>query len=210
MNIIETIRAEIERLKKQLVRGACASQVQFETTCKEEAYNEVLAKLDTLKEQPVDTSEDEKIRQGLISYLKADMEYNPSQSPSFYTEALAYLARQSKEQPVCEGLEEEIARMWAKSCHLNEKKDQRIATLTSIEFEELARHFAQWGAEHAKEELMKEAVEGEVCGKLSDHLNIRHSSEVETPDKLTRIFCNTDGFKVGDKVKLIIIKEDTK
>lgn len=51
MTIIETIRAEIERLKGQLIRGACASQVQLETTCKEEAYNEVLAILDTLKEK---------------------------------------------------------------------------------------------------------------------------------------------------------------
>lgn len=54
------------------------------------------------------------------------------------------------EQPFCEGLEEEMARMWAKTCHLNEKKDQRIATLDSIEFVNLARHFAKCGAEHLK------------------------------------------------------------
>lgn len=53
MNTIDQIKAEIERLKGQLIRGACAAQVQLETTCKEEAYNEVLSFLDTLQEQPV-------------------------------------------------------------------------------------------------------------------------------------------------------------
>lgn len=53
MNIKDQIRAEIERLKSQLIRGACAAQIEMETNCKDEAYNEVLAFLDTLPEQPV-------------------------------------------------------------------------------------------------------------------------------------------------------------
>jgi len=39
---IEELRTEIEKLKSQLIRGACASQIAMETSCKEEAYNEVL------------------------------------------------------------------------------------------------------------------------------------------------------------------------
>lgn len=65
--IIEKIRAEIERLKKQLVRGACAAQIQMETSCKDEAYNEVLSVLDTLQEQPVEA---EKIIRLIISILE--------------------------------------------------------------------------------------------------------------------------------------------
>lgn len=42
----DRITAEIERLKGQLVRGACASQVSMETNCKVEAYNEVLSILE--------------------------------------------------------------------------------------------------------------------------------------------------------------------
>ena len=49
MTIIEQIKAEIERLKGQLIRGACAAQIEMETNCKEEAYNEVLSFLDTLE-----------------------------------------------------------------------------------------------------------------------------------------------------------------
>ena len=123
-----------------------------------------------------------------------------------------------QEQPVCEGLDDEIARMWAKSCHLNEKKDQRIATLTSIEFEELARHFAEWqkdkdtrdmymsdnrhfqkiyelGRKEEREQMMTDAVEGEV-------IPLKSSMEILIPN-LTN---NT--YKVGDKVKLVIIKKD--
>ena len=50
----DRITAEIERLKGQLVRGACASQVSMETNCKVEAYNEVLSFLDTLEVKEVD------------------------------------------------------------------------------------------------------------------------------------------------------------
>ena len=41
-------------------------------------------------------SEDERIRKGLIDYLKADMEHNPSQYPQFYDRAIAYLERQKE------------------------------------------------------------------------------------------------------------------
>ena len=41
--------AKIEELKGQLLRGACSSQISMETSCKEEAYNEVLSILDTLE-----------------------------------------------------------------------------------------------------------------------------------------------------------------
>ena len=56
--------AEIEKLKGQLLRGACSSQISMETSCKEEAYNEVLSILDTLevkevKEEPSDNLEEE-------------------------------------------------------------------------------------------------------------------------------------------------------
>ena len=47
--IIATIRNEIERLKGQLIRGACAAQIEMETNCKEEAYDEVLSFLSTIE-----------------------------------------------------------------------------------------------------------------------------------------------------------------
>ena len=50
---VQKIREEVERLKSQLLRGACSSQIAMETMCKEEAYNEVLSILDTMQEEPV-------------------------------------------------------------------------------------------------------------------------------------------------------------
>ena len=49
----DALVAEIEKLKSNLLYGACASQVAMENRCKEEAYNEVLAILDTMQEEPV-------------------------------------------------------------------------------------------------------------------------------------------------------------
>ncbi len=49
---VQKIREKVEKLKSQLLRGACSSQVAMETRCKEEAYNEVLAILDTMQEEP--------------------------------------------------------------------------------------------------------------------------------------------------------------
>ena len=56
MTQIEQIRQEIERLKSQLVRGACAAGIAMETNCKEEAYNEVLAFIDSI---PAETASPE-------------------------------------------------------------------------------------------------------------------------------------------------------
>lgn len=60
MNTIAKIRAEIERLKGQLIRGACAAQIEMETNCKDEAYNELLSFLSNLEsEKPKSTDLEE-------------------------------------------------------------------------------------------------------------------------------------------------------
>ena len=50
---VQKFRKEVEKLKSQLLRGACSSQIAMETRCKEEAYNEVLAILDSMQEEHV-------------------------------------------------------------------------------------------------------------------------------------------------------------
>ena len=52
----EKFRKEVEKLKSNLIHGACSSQVAMENRCKEEAYNEVLAILDTMQNQHVKES----------------------------------------------------------------------------------------------------------------------------------------------------------
>lgn len=57
---VQEIREEVEKLKSQLLRGACSSQIAMETRCKEEAYDEVLARLDTIR---LDHQEFKKLKQ---------------------------------------------------------------------------------------------------------------------------------------------------
>lgn len=49
----DALVAEIERLKAQLIRGACSAQIEMETNCKDEAYNEVLSFIYSLPDEPV-------------------------------------------------------------------------------------------------------------------------------------------------------------
>ena len=67
-----------------------------------------------------------------------------------------------KEQPV--ELYDEIAKIWANTCHLNEKKDKRIVTLNSMEFCDIARHFYELG----RSEKPNNHLEQPVCEGLEE------------------------------------------
>ena len=54
----EKLKTKIIRLKGQLIRGACASQIEMETNCKDEAYNEVLAFITSLQQEQPEAAED--------------------------------------------------------------------------------------------------------------------------------------------------------
>ena len=73
MTTIELIKAKIERLKSELVRGACAAGIAMETNCKEEAYNEVLAFIDSL---PVECPDFEAEWKRYTASRKDDMRTN--------------------------------------------------------------------------------------------------------------------------------------
>ena len=107
-----------------------------------------------------------------------------------------------KEQPVCEELEEEINRYYSDNFY-------ELPPFSIID--EVARHFAQWQKEHddketaelltiahlqgsdqMREQMMKGAVEGEV----------------ENGIYLSGMECSRMGLKLGDKVRIIIVKED--
>lgn len=65
------------------------------------------------------------------------------------------------------------------------------------------------GAESQKEQMMKEAVEGEVCGRVYDHINIRFADGVckfLEPKNISHIPADVSKYKVGDKVRLIVLK----
>ena len=69
----------------------------------------------------------------------------------------------------------------------------------------------QQGFHDCKEQMMKDAIEGNVCGKVIDHINVRvEGYNALTPSNITHIPCerkNFPNFNIGDKVKVIIINE---
>ena len=103
-----------------------------------------------------------------------------------YNELLSFLDTLESEKPMNQkGLEREIERCLWKLSDDPSNEELRM----------FARHFAQWGAEHEKEELMKEAVEGEVVKDWDNNLSVKSG-----------VIC---GFKFGEKVRVIVLpKED--
>ena len=99
---------------------------------------------------------------------------------------LSFISTLESEKPMNQkGLEREIERCLWKLSDDPSNEELRM----------FARHFAQWGAEHEKEELMKEAVEGEVVKDWDNNLSVKSG-----------VIC---GFKFGEKVRVIVLpKED--
>lgn len=196
-------------------------------------YNLDELEFDTLKEQPVDTSEDERINTAIFKALsKKDARDVLKECGVDVGDALDYLKRQSKEQPVCEGLEEEY-KDYVENDPVYSKLMNRNAGLS------IARHFAKWqkeqmmksplvsigntaseelqrinyenGKKDMREQMMKEAVEGEVCGRVYDHINVRFADGVckyLEPKNISHIPADVSKYNIGQKVRIIIVKED--
>ena len=72
---------------------------------------------------------------------------------------------------------------------------------------QIARHFAEW----QKEQMMKDAVEGEICGRVYDHINVRFANGIckyLEPKNISHIPADVSKYKPGQKVKIIILKDD--
>ena len=192
----DALVAEIEKLKSNLIHGACSSQVSMETRCKEEAYNEVLAIINSDKEEPVSKKFAFKAIPRLLEMIE------PTDRAKAYIAKLAdtlevegystdaKIVRESlkimngekvpmatmDEEPVSEDLESEIQRYYVDW----DEHPQYVQT---------ARHFAKW----QKKQMMAKAINVEASLTMS----------------VTSICISLPlGVNVGDKVKVIIIKED--
>ena len=185
MNTIDQIKAEIERLIKETNE----SQFDVGQRC---AFYKILSFLDTLKEQPVEWSDEDEV---MIRFYEADYDNKVGHLPmkevvemrlafkNWLKNKLKLIRPQpNQEQPVCEGFSKEFDEYF-----LPKNREQKgrwgFADIFS-----LARHFAQW----QREQMMKEAVEGRV-------VDAGIFATYNTPVEYTHS---------GDKVKIIIFKED--
>ena len=137
---VQKIREEVEKLKSQLLRGACSSQIAMETRCKEEAYNEVLAILDSLQEEHKKcmytkdnyTDEDRKV---LCDDCEEECKYA------------------QKEEPVSEELGD----------YINELSKQ-FPEVSFAKLSRIAVRVAKW----QKEQMMKDALNGLVYAQRTN------------------------------------------
>ena len=199
--IIEKIRAEIERRITDNTFGAKLELI------------DILAWLDTLEEQP------------LLSGFENEQPGIPGKDfvPVAWCDALEQYGIwriERVEQPVCEGLEEETEKFietfgWGKTKHIAEKE---LISAT-------ARHFAQWQKQHdaelieiayndgltigmtkQKEQMMKEAIHYVVQDDLDSH-----GASYNIPFiRIGTTALKPKGIGVGDKVRIVIVKEDEK
>lgn len=82
---------------------------------------------------------------------------------------------------------------------------------STIDLSQILRSAFIAGAEWVKAKMMKGTVEGEVCGRCYGHLNIRFVGGVYKglePKNISHIPADVSKYNIGDKVKVIIVKEE--
>ena len=105
---VQKIREEVERLKSQLLRGACSSQIAMETLCKEEAYNEVLDILESLQEEPVSEELEEAAKHYLYNNILYDDVYVGNPTDKDCIEMFKAGAKWQKEQMMAKAIDAEL------------------------------------------------------------------------------------------------------
>lgn len=143
----DQIRAEIKR-HIHILRSSIMSQGDYGQSCQIVAYENILSFLDTIPEQPVEKQEQPvspKDKFVFPNFLYARTVDNKTIDVSYVPQSLnavEYVKNNPTEQSM-EGLEEEYVRFAGTDHH----KYQDLIGNGGID---LARHFAEWGAEHLK------------------------------------------------------------
>jgi hypothetical protein len=169
---VEEIRAEIEKLKSQLLRGACSSQIAIETRCKEEAYNEVLTLLNTMLDDALSKETKESLNERLDKKDFRERYKRIAKSESFKKAhegiSIGDIVPIEGEEPVSENLEE------AGKQYLERSNPDRVHQITNA-----FKAGAKWQFERVNEALLSEVLPcfmhggeaDEVVAKLDEVLN---------------------------------------
>ena len=140
----EKFRKEVEKLKSSLIHGACSSQIAMETRCKEEAYNEVLAILDSMQEEPVSKNYRERYKRIAQSEKFKKIYEGMSVGEIMHVEG---------EEPVSEDLGD----------YINELSKQ-FPEVSFAKLSRIAVRVAKW----QKEQMMAKAVDGYVIKDVEE------------------------------------------
>lgn len=184
----DRLKAEIERLKIDYLNRSY--------TFVPKAMQDLLEFLDTLEEPVSDDLEEEIVKvcdDFVFPLYGLDDEFGRELINKIARHFAKWGAEHAKkdETPVSEDLEE------AKEAYCNEHNDDCFDA-TGDNCPHIRKAFLA-GAEWQKEQMLKEAVEGEVVKDINNKLAVTAKN------------VNLDGFRFGDKVRIIILpKEDKK
>lgn len=67
------------------------------------------------------------------------------------------------------------------------------------------------GMEEQASQMLKDAVGGEICGRVYDHINVRFADGVckyLEPKNISHIPADVSKYNIGDKVRIVVIKEE--
>lgn len=67
------------------------------------------------------------------------------------------------------------------------------------------------GVEEGKRLMMEDAVEGEICGRVYDHINVRFADGVckyLEPKNISHIPADVSKYNIGDKVRILVLKAE--
>ena len=232
MDKIARVRAEIERRIK-LYDGNNTQELWIGNT-----YRAVLSFLDTLSEEP-DTPEfpetfeiclydgrtpdNEKCTECSTtcsvrkeepdkSLEEAAYKYSFDSKPSIYGQVDVIDAfkagaewQKEQDQPITgNSLEQE----WLRYVDRRKKECRgELPFLGEYGWLQIARHFAEW----QKSQMLKDAVEGEICGRVYDHINVRFADGVckyLEPKNISHIPADVSKYNIGDKVRIVVLKEE--
>ena len=153
----EFFRKEVEKLKSQLLRGACSSQIAMETRCKEEAYNEMLAILDTMQEEPVSEELEEAADNALSNVLNTHEIVNVRSCLDMFRFGAKW--QKAKDESTTEDLGEYINKLSKQFPEVSFAKLSRIAV-----------RVAKWQKEQIEEALLSEVLPCFMHGGEADEV----------------------------------------
>ena len=120
-------------------------------------------------------------------------------SPIVICDTLLAFIYSMQEEPVSDDLEIAACQSFNSACEDLNKEDKDSATYLKEYFKELWMSAFKDGAHWKEQQIMKEAINGEVLDNYDKDICQHHLELlVDIPKK----------YKDGDKVKVIIIKED--
>lgn len=171
------------------------------------ALENLLSFIDSLPEESSCPKESEDLEEAAEEYERKRQFAPDETEPESIRKAFKAGAEWQREQdkPITgNSLEKEWLR------YVNKKKKEyggELPSLGDYGWLQIARHFAEW----QKEQMMKDAVEGEICGRVYDHINVRFANGIckyLEPKNISHIPADVSKYKPGQKVKIIILKDD--